>query len=457
LKSEILSQEQNIVVIRAEHDADAFGKAIESVVREISNHMQIPGFRKGRVPRRILEMRVGYQALIKEAVEGLVPRTIEQLVEEYDLKPIKDPKVDLSKAEEGQPLVLEFRFELRPEVELPEDLSSIEVFRPETAATAEQVEEEIERIRTSKSEERPADRPAEAKDIVLTRYDSFVQEEDGSESPLEVDERGRIDLRQENLRPGIRDALLGRGMGDSTEALVEVEPEYRDPKISGKKVRYAMQVEGVLEIWIPPLDEEHLGLLSENRAQTQEEFRALVAERVKARNEVAADDYVANQAVNELVNRAQVDLPDRLLEEELAARVEADHKRAQEAEVPFEQWLGDQGFETEEAYRAAGTEEARRALRLEFVLDQLAERENVQVEAQDYDREVTRASWMYRVSKADLMKRIEANSQLAHRLAEHALRRKTIRTLAGRVTVKPEVPAAAALSEAPSAEEPGQE
>jgi trigger factor len=246
-------------------------------------------------------------------------------------------------------------------------------------------------------------------------------------------------------------------MGDLAEALVEVEPEYRDPKIAGRKVRYAMKVEGVLEIWVPPLDEEHLGLLSENRAQTLEEFRVLAAERVKARNEVAADDYVANRAVDELVNRAQVDLPDRLVEEELAARVEADRKRAQEAEVPFEQWLGDQGFATEEAYRAAGAEEARRALRLEFVLDQLAERENVQVEAQDYDREVTRASWMYRVSKADLMKRIETNSQLARRLAEQALRRKTIRTLAGRVTVKPEVPTTTGLPEVSVVEEPGRE
>ncbi len=439
MKSEILSQEQNVVVIRAEHDAEAFRSAVNAVVRELSRHMRIPGFRPGKAPRRVVEMRVGRDALYKEALEEIVPKTLEQLVEEYDLKPIKDPTIKLETAEEGKPLVVEATFDVRPEVELPPDLSQIRVIRPNTDPTEEQIAQEIERIRASKSEEKPvADRAAAEGDVVLALYDSFLIGEDGSESPLEREQRGRIDLKAENLREAIRSALVGRNVGDSAEAVVDVEEDYRESKIAGRRVRYAMKVEGILETWMPPLEEEQIPLLSDGKAKTLEEFRALVSERVRAWNEYAADDVVSQRATDALMKGARVDLPDRLVEEEVRARREADEKKAREAGKAFSEWLKEAGFDTVEAYEAAQREDSRKALAVEFALEVLGEQEGIRVDSRDYDRELTRASWMYRIPKAEMMKKAEQSSHLAHRLVDQALRRKTLRLLVDRVTVVPE-------------------
>ena len=210
MRSEVLSQEENVLVLRVEKDAQEFAAAVQTAVRELSRQANIKGFRKGRVPRHVLEMYVGKKAILDHAMEEIIPESVKSVVEEYGLVLLEDPKIDVEKAEEGEPFCFKLTLYSRPEITLP-DLASLEVERPVFPVGEDAVEETLQKVLHQHSEWIPVgDDAQEAGEnhVVDVSYTITV---DGEET--ERQEETPIALWAPELREEIKSALVGTKKG----------------------------------------------------------------------------------------------------------------------------------------------------------------------------------------------------------------------------------------------------
>ncbi|NLO56993.1 MAG: trigger factor family protein, partial [Thermovirga sp.] len=185
MRSEIVSQEKNINRIKVEIEEKTFQAKMEETLEEMRAKANIKGFRKGRVPRKVLQMHLGAKAIMAETLEKMIPDVIENIVKEYELDLISEPSVDVDDVKAGEPLVMTFVFETMPEVILPE-LDSLEVIRKNVAVTPGMVAEAISTLRDSAAEREPVtDRPPREGDLLEVAYDMALFED----SPGEASEK----------------------------------------------------------------------------------------------------------------------------------------------------------------------------------------------------------------------------------------------------------------------------
>ncbi len=231
MRTELLGQEKNIVKIKLEIEASEFTKALNRALNELSMQVNIPGFRKGKAPRKILEMRFGRDAIYNEALEKLMPDEIRKIVDDYDLEPIDTPSLNVTeKIEEGKNVLCELVFEVRPEVELPE-IDGLEIEKVTGEVTDEAVDRLAKRIRIQLAEVKPTERAIQDGDLVDLELTIKVINPDGTEAaeqPKPEPSHEKINLADETIRPQVREALIGKSKGDEVTAEFDVEENHSD-------------------------------------------------------------------------------------------------------------------------------------------------------------------------------------------------------------------------------------
>ena len=436
MKSEILSQEGNRLKIKATVEAPEFQKALNTVVGELSRKANIKGFRKGRVPRNIIEMYFGREGIYSEALEKVLPAAMNEISEEYDLNLIAEPQVDLEgDVEEGKDITAVFTFEVRPEVTLPA-LSSIVVERPVIEITDSMVESAIEQIRQRHSELKPVtDRSSREGDSVSVEYTTVVLEEGGDNAPSPV-QKATLRLDQESLREELKKALTGRSPGDEESVEFDVEAEHPDASVAGKKLRYSLKVTEVLERILPDLDEELVRKYSQGRIDNLESFRNDVSERLEAQVRHDTENATQAGALAKLREEAQVDVPESLVERQvLAMKDEEAEQVRKQFNLSMEEYLEKNGIDTG-TFETSIRERAQRTVRQTLILEALADERSIEVNEQDIDAEVKSLS-EYLKSDPDrvrslLFKDRDRMTDFLHRIRMN----KTINLIMSEVTVK---------------------
>ena len=255
MRSEMLSQEKNVLSMKVEFEPAEFAKNVDLAAKELASKVNIPGFRKGHAPRKILEMRFGKQAIFAEALEKMLPDAIETIVKDYELDLIDEPDVKIDTMEEGSPVEITMTFEVTPEITLP-DLKEIMVERAVAVVNDETLDKTIEEIKVQNSTLAPVEnREISPSDTVEIEYFTAVAGDDGEEERHGPDTT-TLDLNQSSVRTEIRDALLGKKAGEAAEASVLVEEDYPEKNLVGKTLRYEMTVKTVKERILPELETE---------------------------------------------------------------------------------------------------------------------------------------------------------------------------------------------------------
>jgi trigger factor len=388
LKTEIVSQEGNKQQIRATIDAQEFQKALNTVVGELSRKANIKGFRKGKVPRNVLEMYFGREGIYSEALEKVLPTVMGEIVEEYDLSLISEPEVDLEgEVEEGKPITVLFTFEVRPEVILP-DLASIVVEKPVVEVTDAMVDEAIEQIRLRHSELKPVEnRSSREGDSVSVEYTTQILGE-GQENAASSPQTTTIQLDPETLREELKSALTGKNVGDEESVEIAIEAEHPDPSLAGKTLRYTLKVKEILERILPELDETFIRKASQDRFENLEEFRREVAERIKEQIQRDVQNAMEANALSKLRETAQVTVPEKLIERQVASMKEEEAAQIKKQfNLSMEEYLEKNGI-TPEAFEQSIRERAERIVRQTLILESLADERSIEVSAQDIDAEI---------------------------------------------------------------------
>lgn len=434
MKSELLSQEGNVVTIKVEIEAERFDQALRETLKELSQKANIKGFRKGRVPRRVLELYMGKEGIHAEALERIVPQALREIVEEYGLDPIAEPQVNLDAVNEGEALHMTVAFEVRPEVSLADPLE-IKVEIPRIALDENMVDETVKELQKKHVQYHVVDEAVSEKHGVQVTYRTTVigDEEGAQPEPEET----LLDMASPGLRKEIKEGLLGKVAGEEVQVDVVLDEDYPEKKFAGKTIRYDLSVKEVKEASLPEVNEAFIKQVTGNdEIKTAEAFRDMVASRLKEQMERERDDMAKSTAVAKLVELSSVDVPERLVTQELEAlRKREEEELKKQGGLTVEEHLAQQGLEPD-AYETQLKERAARIVKQTLVLDSFAEEQSVSVESTDIDEEIAGMAASFNVDekqlKSFLVKDMDRLNEIVHRVRV----RKTVDHLLSLVSIE---------------------
>jgi len=345
--------------------------------REIGAQVVIPGFRKGKVPAAVIDQRVGRGAVLNEAVQEVIPEQFMAAVREHEVKTIGRPEVEITEFSDGEPLRFTAEVDVRPELTLPK-LNEIEVTVDPIKIGDEEVEEQLKGLRERFSTLKTVERPAADGDYVQVDLAATV---DGKEVEGGSATNVSHEVGSGQLLPGLDEQLVGMSAGEArsfTTQLVGGEYAGRDAEVS-------VTVRGVKEKQLPDLDDDFAQLASE--FNTLDELRADLTERLTKAKRVEQLYDARDKALKALVEAADVPTPEGVVKEEVAQRKEAMNEQLERIGASMDEYLAAEG-KTQEEVDTDLADAAAEGVRIQLVLDTLAEAEKIEVSDDEFGHEI---------------------------------------------------------------------
>lgn len=381
MQTTVEETDKHTVKLTVEVEPERFGKDLDRAYRKVAQEVRIPGFRKGKVPRKVIDAQIGREAVLGEFLEDSVPQYYREALREAELAPIAEPDIDLGELEEGRPFVFSAVVEVRPRLTLEgSEYRGLKVERPSVEVTDAEVDALLDSLRERFAELETVQRPATTGDYVVIDLRATVHED-------EVPEATRQDFLYEvgagEFTGALDQQLEGKRAGEILKFNAQLDERFGDR--AGQEVSFQVLVKEVKGKRLPDADDAFAKTASE--FDTLEELRASLREQIGANKERAADAEVRDRVLQRLVDATELDLPETLIEDETEHRVQHARERAQQLGVTLEELLQIQGLD-EERFRADAREHAVRAIVADLVLEGVARGEDLQVSAEELSAEI---------------------------------------------------------------------
>jgi trigger factor len=430
------------VRLTVEVEPDRIGKDLDRTYRRIAQQVKIPGFRKGKVPRKVIDAQIGRDAVVGEFIEDSVPTYYREALREHELAPITDPDIDLGQLEEGKPLVFTATVEVRPRLQLEErDYKGIKVERPSTSVSDREVDDMLERLRERFAELETVGRPARTGDYVLIDLRASIHDQ-------EVSEATRPDYLYEigsgEFTGKLDEELEGKRAGEILRFNAPLDERFEDR--AGQEVSFQVLVKEVKGKKLPDVDDAFAKTASE--FDTLAELREGLREQLRANKERAADAGVRDLVLQKLVDSVDVELPDALVDEEVEHRLLHASERAERTGMPLEELLRSQGFD-ELRFRSDARAHSIRAIKADLVLEAVARNDDLEVTAEEIGREISQLASALGRDPKDVATQLDRSGQVVS-LAGDIIRSKALDVLVEHAEVVSE---GAAPSEPPEHEQ----
>jgi trigger factor len=406
MQTTVESTAKHTVKLTIEVPVDEFTKDLDRAYRSIANQVKIPGFRKGKVPKKIIDAQIGRDVVREEFLSSSVPVYFRDAVRGEDLAPISDPDIALEQVEDDKPLIFTAIVEIRPRLELaPEDYRGLKVERPDTSVTDQEIDEWIERLRERFAELEPVERPAQDGDFVTIDIRSTVHDE-------EVAEVTRTDylylVSSAEFGPKLDQELAGKRAGDILKFNDEL-PERFGEELGGTEVSFQVLVKDVKARKLPETDDDFAKTASE--FDTLDQLRDDLRERLGELKDREAQGVLRDRALQAMIDTVDVELPDLLIEEETEHRVAHAKERAERAGVTLEQVLEAQGWD-EARLREDSRDHAIRAIKSDLVLEGISRAEHLEVTADEIGTEIAVLAQTYGREPKEVAKALEKSGQM---------------------------------------------
>ncbi len=407
---------KHTVRLTVEIAPEEFGRDLDRAYRHVAEEVKVPGFRKGKIPKRVLDVQVGKGHVLEHFLRDSLPVYYLAAVREHELAPISDPEFDLESVEDDKPLRFTATVEVRPRLDI-DDYRGVRVDMPSTEVSEADVDEQIDRLRERFAELSVVSHPARRGDYVIADIRATVHGE-------EIAEVGGRDLLyevgSEGLVPQLDTELDGKRAGEILKFNATLPEPFGDR--AGQEVTFQVLVKEIKEKVLPKADDEFATTASE--FDTIEELRADLRTRLAAVKEVSARAELRDLVLRELINRVQVDLPDSLVDAETERRVQSARERAERQGITLEQVL-QAGDSDELRFRADARAHAVRALLADLVLEAVARREGLQVADEELDRDVRAIAEQMGRSPKEVRRLLERSGQITE-LAGDIIRSKAL-------------------------------
>jgi len=429
MKTSLTRHSASKVRVQVEATSEEVEPAVQRAVRSLSNQVKVPGFRKGHVPRKVLETRLGAEALRDAVLREVIPELLQKATEEETLAPVAPPQVEVTSYDLGADLSFEATVEVRPEIELP-DFAMLSTTRPSSKATPEEIDDQLKRMQDRFSTLEPVQRPARAGDYMLvdihtTLHGNEIAELSGNDQLYELGSAWPV--------KELDDELAAKRTGDIVKFNATI-PEGLGGEHAGKEVTFQVLVKEVREKKLPPLDDEFAKTSSE--FETLDELRDDLAQRIEKIKAVQADAEVRNRILEQVLDDVEVEAPESLVQSEMAYRLQRLEEQLRAAGLALDQYLTSQNL-TEEQIEADLRGQADRNVRAQLILEEVGRREGFQVSEEELREEVRYHAETLRTDPDQLAKELGERGRLMA-LAGDIIRRKALNLLVEKAEVKDE-------------------
>ena len=383
--------EKNMAKLTIEVGADELDKAIESAYQKQKGKISIPGFRKGKVPRQVVEKMYGKEVFYEDAANILIPDAYEKALDECEEDIVSSPKIDVTQIEAGKPFIFTAEVALKPEVKLGK-YKGVKVEKADVVVTDEEVDEVIEKERENNARNITVeDRAVKDGDMTVIDFEGFVDGEafdggKGENYPLTIGSGAFI--------PGFEEQLVGSEIGKEVEVNVTFPEDYHAENLKGKAAVFKCTVKEIKEKELPELDDEFASEVSE--FETLTEYKEDVKKNLEEKKMKEAKENKEREAVEAVVDLSEMDIPEAMVETQQRQMVDE-----------FAQRITMQGLSMEQYFQFTGTSyqqmlenvkpQAEKRIQSRLVLEAIAEAEKIEVTDEDFEKEIETMAEVYQM------------------------------------------------------------
>ena len=383
--------EHNMAKLTEEVAAEDVEKALQAAYLKQRKQINIPGFRKGKVPRQMIEKMYGPEVFYDEAANNMIPNAYAKAYDESELDIVSQPKIEVVQMEKGKPFIFTAEVATKPEVTLG-DYKGLKVDKVSTRVTQKEVDEEIEKERERNARTiEVTDRAVQDKDEVTLDFEGFV---DGVAFEGGKGEDYPLTIGSGSFIPGFEEQLIGAEIDKEVEVNVTFPKEYHSEELAGKDATFKCTVHTIKAKELPELDDEFASEVSE--CETMDAYRAEVKKNIKERKERTGKEKKENQAVDQAIENAQMDIPEAMIEFQVRQMADDFARRIQQQGLTVEQYFQFTGM-TAEKMMEEMRPQAEKSIKTRLVLEAIVKAENIEVSDERVEEELTKMAEAYQM------------------------------------------------------------
>ncbi|MEK5644715.1 trigger factor [Paenibacillus rhizosphaerae] len=409
--------EKNLGVLEVEVEADRVAAALDKAFNKVAKKANVPGFRKGKVPRPIFEARYGVEALYQDAIDILLPEVYTEAVDQTDIFPVDRPEVEIDQFAKGEVFKFKAKVTVKPEVTLG-DYKGVEVPVQKVEVSDEELDAELKRLQERHAELSVIDEgAAENGDIAVIDFDGSV---DGVPFEGGQAERYSLELGSGTFIPGFEEQVVGMATGDFKDVEVTFPETYHAEELAGKKAVFKVKVHEIKRKQLPELDDEFAKDVSE--FETLAEYKEDLKKELLARKEQEAKGNKEAAVVDKVAANAEVEIPQAMIDSEIQNMMRDFDNRLRNQGMNLEMFLSFSGQTTADLQEQM-KDDAEKRVRNNLVLEQIAKEENIEVTEEDINKELEVMAESYKRTADEIRNILTANGSLGSLREEISLRK----------------------------------
>lgn len=390
-------KEHNMAVLTVTVDAEELTKALNDAWKKEKNRINVPGFRKGKAPRKMIEKLYGKGVFFEDAANLVLQRTYDKAVEETGEVVVSRPQIDITQIEEGKPFIYTAEVALKPEVVLGQ-YKGLEVAKNEITVTDEEVSKDLDKEREQNSRMIDVDdRPVQKDDHVKLDFDGSI---DGVEFEGGKAENYELTIGSGAFIPGFEDQIIGHSVGEDFDVNVTFPDDYQAESLKGKAAVFKCKVNSIQVKELPELNDDFAQDVSE--FDTLEEYKKSIEQKIRERKEKEAKTKKQNEALAEAVKNSQMDIPDAMIEEQSRRMLDEFAQRINSQGLSIDQYMQFTGMDQKKLMDQMKPEALRR-IQNSLVLEAVVKAENIECTDERLDEETEKLAKAYNMEKDKLV------------------------------------------------------
>ena len=384
-------EEKNMVKLVIEASAEEFEAGLNAAYNKNKNKISVPGFRKGKAPRKMIEQLYGSQIFFEDAANEIIPDAYADAAKESGLDIVSQPKVSIEQLEAGKPFIFAAEVAVRPEVELGE-YKGVEVTKGDAEVTDADVEEELKKVQDQNSRTVSVeDRAVKDGDMTVIDFEGFIDGEafdggKGENYPLTIGSHSFIDTFEEQM--------IGMNIGEEKELNVTFPEDYHAENLKGKPATFKVTVKEIKEKQLPELDDDFAQDVSD--FDTLAEYKDDLKKKIAERKESEAKAKKESEAIEKVVEAAKMDIPQAMIDTQVNRMLEDYAMRLQQQGLSVEQYFQYTGMTADKIMEEMKPEAVKR-IKNSLVLEAVAKAENIEVSEEEFEAELQKMADMYKM------------------------------------------------------------
>lgn len=383
--------EKNMVKLTVEASAEELEKAIQEAYLKNKSKINVPGFRKGKVPRAMIEKMYGAGIFYEDAANALIPTAYANAVEESGLEIVSQPKIDVTQIEKGKPFIFTAEAAVKPEVTLGQ-YKGIEVEKKNAEVTDEEVAAELDKVRNQNARTITVeDRAVQNGDMTVIDFEGFV---DGVAFQGGKGENYDLTIGSGAFIPGFEDQLVGAEIGKEVEVNVTFPEDYHAEELKGKPALFKVTVKSIKVKELPEADDDFAQDVSD--FDTLEEYKADIKAKLVEKKEKEAATEKENTVIDKVIENAQMEIPDAMIDTQVRQMADDFARRIQQQGLSVEQYFQFTGLNADKLFEQMRPNALKR-IQSRLVLEAIAAAENFEITEEEVEKEFEKMASMYQM------------------------------------------------------------